>query len=78
MSYGLEYGYDVAARARPSERAMFIRNTYAHLAGAVLGSAVGGLAIGLGSYEYNNLAWLTLCGGIGAAALALPLATRRR
>src|SRR5437868_1432428 len=36
MSHGLEYGYDVAARARPSERAMLIRNTYAHLAGAVL------------------------------------------
>lgn len=39
--------------------------------GAVLGSSLGGLAIGLGSYE--TLAWLTLCGGIGAAALALPL-----
>jgi FtsH-binding integral membrane protein len=36
MSYGLEYGHDVAARAQPSARAMFIRNTYAHLAGAVL------------------------------------------
>jgi DHA1 family inner membrane transport protein len=39
--------------------------------GAVLGSSLGGLAIGLGSY--STLAVLTACGGIGAAALALPL-----
>jgi predicted MFS family arabinose efflux permease len=40
--------------------------------GTVLGSALGGLAIGLGSY--STLALLTMCGGLGAAALALPLA----
>jgi FtsH-binding integral membrane protein len=34
MSYALEY--PVAAYARPSERATFIRRTYLHLAGAVL------------------------------------------
>jgi FtsH-binding integral membrane protein len=34
MSYG--YDYSVAARAASSDRAMFIRRTYAHLAGAVL------------------------------------------
>ena len=40
--------------------------------GSVLGSSLGGLAIGLGSY--STLAVLALCGGLGAAALALPLA----
>src|ERR671932_31421 len=40
--------------------------------GSVLGSSLGGLAIGLGSY--GTLAILTLCGGLGAAALAVPLA----
>lgn len=40
--------------------------------GSVLGSSAGGLAIGLGSY--GTLAVLTMCGGLGAAALALPLA----
>ena len=40
--------------------------------GSVVGSSLGGLAIGLGSY--GTLAVLTLCGGLGAAALALPLA----
>lgn len=39
--------------------------------GAVLGSALGGAAIGFGSY--SSLAWLTFGGGLGAAALALPL-----
>jgi predicted MFS family arabinose efflux permease len=39
--------------------------------GSVLGSSLGGVAIGLGSY--TTLAVLTLCGGLGAAALALPL-----
>lgn len=34
MSYG--YDYSVAARAAGSDRAMFIRRTYAHLAGAIL------------------------------------------
>jgi DHA1 family inner membrane transport protein len=40
--------------------------------GTVLGSSLGGLAIGFGSY--TTLALLTLLAGAGAAALALPLA----
>jgi len=40
--------------------------------GSVLGSSLGGLAIGLGSY--GTLALLTMCGGLGAAVLAVPLA----
>jgi predicted MFS family arabinose efflux permease len=40
--------------------------------GTVLGSSLGGLAIGLG--RYGTLALLTVCGGVGAAALAVPLA----
>jgi predicted MFS family arabinose efflux permease len=40
--------------------------------GTVLGSSLGGLAIGFGSY--STLALLTICGGLGAAALAVPLA----
>jgi predicted MFS family arabinose efflux permease len=43
--------------------------------GAVLGSSLGGVAIGLGSY--TTLALLTVCGGIGAAALAVPLMRRQ-
>jgi predicted MFS family arabinose efflux permease len=43
--------------------------------GSVLGSSIGGLAIGLGSY--STLALLTVCGGVGAAALAIPLARIR-
>jgi DHA1 family inner membrane transport protein len=39
--------------------------------GSVLGSSLGGLAIGVGSY--GALAILTACGGVGAAALAIPL-----
>jgi len=39
--------------------------------GSVLGSSLGGLAIGFGNY--GTLALLTLCGGFGAAALAIPL-----
>lgn len=34
MSYG--YDYSIAARASSSDRALFIRRTYAHLAGAIL------------------------------------------
>ena len=34
MSYG--YEYSIAARATTSDRALFIRRTYAHLAGAIL------------------------------------------
>ena len=44
-------------------------------AGAVFGSGLGGLAIGLGSY--HALALLTLLSGVGAAALAVPLARVR-
>jgi DHA1 family inner membrane transport protein len=44
--------------------------------GSVLGSSLGGLAIGFGTY--STLAWLTLGGGIGAAALALPLVRAAR
>jgi predicted MFS family arabinose efflux permease len=39
--------------------------------GSVVGSSLGGLAIGMGSY--GALALLTVCGGVGAAALAMPL-----
>jgi hypothetical protein len=45
--------------------------SFTNQGGAVLGSAVGGLAIGLASYD--GLALLTLLGGVGAAACALPL-----
>src|SRR6266480_6053736 len=37
MSYGM--AYPVVARAEPSARAMFIRRTYGHLAGAILAFA---------------------------------------
>jgi FtsH-binding integral membrane protein len=36
MSYDASYGYGSAATAEPSERALFIRRTYSHLAGAIL------------------------------------------
>ncbi len=36
MSYDVSYGYGSAATAEPSERALFIRRTYSHLAGAIL------------------------------------------
>jgi predicted MFS family arabinose efflux permease len=39
--------------------------------GTVLGASLGGLAIGFGSYP--TLAVLTMCGGLAAATLALPL-----
>jgi predicted MFS family arabinose efflux permease len=39
--------------------------------GTVLGTSLGGLAISFGSY--TNLALLTVCGGVAAAAIALPL-----
>ena len=44
--------------------------------GAVLGSALGGVALGLGSYTW--LAWMALCGGAGAALLAAPLRALKR
>ena len=40
--------------------------------GTVMGASLGGLAIAFGSY--GTLALVTMCGGLGAAALALPLA----
>jgi DHA1 family inner membrane transport protein len=40
--------------------------------GAVFGSALGGLAIGTGNYAMLGV--LTMVGGLGAAALAVPLA----
>jgi predicted MFS family arabinose efflux permease len=43
--------------------------------GAVVGSSLGGVAIGFGSY--GTLAVLTLVSGLGAALLALPLARQR-
>ena len=43
--------------------------------GVVIGSALGGLVIGLGGYP--SLAAVTLASGALAAALALPLATRK-
>jgi FtsH-binding integral membrane protein len=36
MSYDVSYGYGSVATAEPSERALFIRRTYSHLAGAIL------------------------------------------
>lgn len=36
MSYGYDHDYSVAARAASTDRALFIRRTYAHLAGAIL------------------------------------------
>ena len=36
MSYDVSYGYGSAATAEPSERTLFIRRTYSHLAGAIL------------------------------------------
>jgi predicted MFS family arabinose efflux permease len=44
--------------------------------GAVLGSSLGGLAIGLGSY--STLALLTMCSGVAAAMIALPLLRVRK
>jgi len=42
----------------------------------VVGSTLGGVAIGLGGYSW--LAVLTLLGRLGAAALALPISLARR
>ncbi|MBV9577036.1 MAG: MFS transporter [Chloroflexi bacterium] len=39
--------------------------------GTVLGTSLGGVALSFGSY--STLAVLTMCGGLGAATLALPL-----
>lgn len=64
MSYG--YEYSVAAHAASSERATFIRRTYAHLAGAILAfmgiealllNVVGGEKV-LGLLGASRLNWL--------------------
>jgi FtsH-binding integral membrane protein len=66
MSYG--YDYSVAARAASSDRATFIRRTYAHLAGAILAfvgieamllNVVGGDQI-LGLLGTSRLSWLVV------------------
>ncbi len=64
MSYG--YEYSVAARAASSDRALFIRRTYAHLAGAILAfmgiealllNVVGGDKV-LGLLGTSRYSWL--------------------
>jgi FtsH-binding integral membrane protein len=64
MSYG--YDYSVAARAANSDRALFIRRTYAHLAGAILAfmgiealllKVVGGDQV-LGLLGTSRFSWL--------------------
>lgn len=64
MSYGYEYG--VVARAASSDRALFIRRTYAHLAGAILAfmgiealllNVVGGDKV-LGLLGRSQMGWL--------------------
>jgi FtsH-binding integral membrane protein len=55
MSYGWEYG--VAAQAAASERAAFIRRTYAHLAGAIL-AFIGVEAVLVNVVSVNDIAQL--------------------
>lgn len=64
MSYG--YDYSIAARAASSDRALFIRRTYAHLAGAILAfmgiealllNVVGGDKV-LGLLGTSRYSWL--------------------
>jgi FtsH-binding integral membrane protein len=63
MSYG--YDYSVAARAASSDRAMFIRRTYAHLAGAILAfMGIETLFLNLLSEE-TQFQILRLMGGYG-------------
>src|SRR5216110_584350 len=83
MSYGMEYGYPtVAARAEPSARAMFIRRTYGHLAGAILAFVAleavlikaGFDQVALGMLQgQGQLAWLVV---LGAFMFASWLANR--
>ena len=51
MSYAMDYSRSAAAFAAASDRATFIRRTYAHLAGAVLAFA----AIDIAIFEYFKL-----------------------
>jgi len=63
MSYG--YDYSVAARAAGSERALFIRRTYAHLAGAIL-AFMGIEALFLNALNLDQqAAILRMMGGYG-------------
>jgi FtsH-binding integral membrane protein len=63
MSYG--YDYSVAAQAASSDRAAFIRRTYAHLAGAILAfMGIETLFLKLMS-EQDQLQVLRLMGGYG-------------
>jgi FtsH-binding integral membrane protein len=69
MSYG--YEYSVAAHAASSDRATFIRRTYAHLAGAIL-AFVGIEALllnGLSDEQQGHI--LRLMGGYGWLAVML-------
>jgi len=63
MSYG--YDYSVAARAAGSERALFIRRTYAHLAGAILAfMGIEALLLNLLSMDQQKMILDTM-GGYG-------------
>ncbi|HEY7423238.1 MAG TPA: Bax inhibitor-1 family protein [Gemmataceae bacterium] len=63
MSYG--YDYSVAAQAASSDRATFIRRTYAHLAGAILAfMGIEALLLNLMS-EQTQLQVVRLMGGYG-------------
>src|SRR5579883_1774197 len=63
MSYG--YDYSVAARAASSDRALFIRRTYAHLAGAILAfMGIEALLLNALSIEQQN-AIFQMMGGYG-------------
>jgi FtsH-binding integral membrane protein len=59
MSYDINYGYNTAAAAEPSERAAFIRRTYSHLAGAILAF------IGLETVLVNTVPFDVIAGMLG-------------
>jgi FtsH-binding integral membrane protein len=78
MSYGLEYP-GIAARAEPSARAVFIRRTYAHLAGAILAFValetlllqLPGIEDLVGVMLGGRLAWIVVLGAfVGVSWLA--------
>jgi FtsH-binding integral membrane protein len=69
MSYG--YDYSVAAQAASSDRATFIRRTYAHLAGAILAfMGIEALLLNLMS-EQTQLQVVRMMGGYGWLAVML-------
>ncbi|HEY7154618.1 MAG TPA: Bax inhibitor-1 family protein [Gemmataceae bacterium] len=69
MSYG--YDYSVAARAASSDRATFIRRTYAHLAGAILAfMGIEALLLNVLTNE-QQARILRLMGGYGWLAVLL-------